>query len=69
MGFNWRSSPSEPNRAHRLPVGRSWVVQGGRVDFSLLGRMGRAHWATIGPVTLSAQLWPNKPLTADVNIF
>jgi hypothetical protein len=44
-----------PTRAHRPFWTKGGLVQGGVVDFGPLGLLGRVHWATFGPVALSAQ--------------
>jgi hypothetical protein len=46
--------PIQTQQATNGPCGRDVLNQGHSLDFWLLGQMGRAHWATFGPVALSA---------------
>jgi hypothetical protein len=50
--------PIEAQQATNDPIVRDAVDQGPSLDFRLLGQLGRAHWATFGPVTLLAQYRP-----------
>jgi hypothetical protein len=47
--------PIQAQQATNGPIMPDAVVQGSTLDFWLMGQLGRAHWATYGPVTLSAR--------------
>jgi hypothetical protein len=53
-----------PNGVQLRPsvlVGLWGRIQGGSVDFGPLDQLGRAHWATFGPVAHSAHYQPLNP--------
>jgi hypothetical protein len=47
--------PIQTQQTTNVPVVRDAVDQGPFLDIRLLGQLGRAHWATFGPVALSAR--------------
>jgi hypothetical protein len=65
--LGWSPARAKARRCSVSPSGAHYVsfwllgqVYGGIMDFGPLGQLGRAHWATFGPVTLSAIKGPSN---------
>jgi hypothetical protein len=54
LGHKWHPGPSGSSRGPVHLLESLSEIQGGSLDFGLLGQLGRARLATFGPVALSA---------------